>query len=106
MEANFDKYSPSDYFDDWTRNTIFPSYFDWKRIVKSCIASHENNTRKEYAFVHQGIELLNKTFSCMTNNEFWEIVDRTLDLAFKRNLQIWLKPNSYVVLLPCQNYYN
>ena len=29
----------------------------------------------------------------MTNNEFWEIVDRTPDLAFKRNLQIRLMGN-------------
>ena len=29
----------------------------------------------------------------MTNNEFWEIVDRIPDLAFKRNLQIWLMGN-------------
>ena len=38
--------------------------------------------------MHQDIEILDKTFSCMTNNEFWEIVDRIPDLAFKRNLQI------------------
>ena len=37
------KYSPSDYFDNWTSNTIFPLYFDYKRIVKSRIAAHENN---------------------------------------------------------------
>ena len=35
----------------------------------------------------------NKTFSYMTNNEFWEIVDRIPDLAFKRNLQIRLLGN-------------
>ena len=66
------KYNLSDYFDHWTRNTIFPSYFDWKRIVKShkCNAAHKNNARTEYAFVHQDIELLNKTFSCVTDNEF------------------------------------
>ena len=34
------KYSLSDYFHNWTRNRIFPSYFDWKRIVKSRIAAH------------------------------------------------------------------
>ena len=43
--------------------------------------------------MHQDIEILNKTFSCMTNNEFWEIVDRTPYLAFKRNLQIQLMGN-------------
>ena len=43
--------------------------------------------------VHQDIEILNKTFSCMTNNEFWETVDRIPDLAFKRNLQIRLMGN-------------
>ena len=80
-------------FDNWNRNTIFPSYFDWKRIVKSRIAAHENNAWTEFASVHQDIEILNKTFSCMTNNEFWEIVDRIPDLAFKRNLQIWLMGN-------------
>ena len=87
------KYSLSDYFDNWTRNKIFPSYFDWKRIVKSRIAAHENNAWTEYASMHQDIEILNKTFSCMTINEFWEIVDRTPDLAFKRNLQIRLMGN-------------
>ena len=29
----------------------------------------------------------------MTNNEFWEIVDRIPDLAFRRNLQIQLMGN-------------
>ena len=43
--------------------------------------------------MHQDIEILDKTFSCMTNNEFWEIVDRIPDLAFKRNLQIRLMGN-------------
>ena len=72
---------------------MFPSYFDWKRIVKSRIAAHENNAWTEYASVHQDIEILYKTFSGMTNNEFWEIVDRIPDLAFKRNLQIRLMGN-------------
>ena len=35
----------------------------------------------------------NKTFLCMTNNQFWEIVDRIPDLASKRNLQILLMGN-------------
>ena len=87
------KYSLSDYLDNWTRNRIFPSYFDWKRIVKSRIAAHENNAWTEYASVHQDIEILDKTFSCMANNEFWEIVYRIPDLAFKRNLQIRLMGN-------------
>ena len=43
--------------------------------------------------MHQDIEILDKTFSCMTNNEFWELVDRIPDLAFKRNLQIRLMGN-------------
>ena len=89
------KYRPSDCFDNWTRSTIFSSYFDWKSIVKSCIAAHENNAWTEYASVHQDIEILNKTFSCTSNNTLWEIVDRTPDLAFKKianmaNGQIWL----------------
>ena len=87
------KYSLSDYFDNWTGNRIFPSYFDWKRIVKPRIAAHENNAWTEYASVHQDIAILDKTFSRMTNNEFWEIVDRIPDLAFKRNLQIRLMGN-------------
>ena len=82
------KYNPSDYFDNWTRNTVFPSYFEWKRIVKSRVAAHENNAGTEYASVHQDVKILNKTFSCMANNEFWKIVARIPDLAFKRNLQI------------------
>ena len=64
----------------------FPLYFDWKRIVKARIAAHENNAWIEYASVHQDIEILNETFSCITNDEFWEIADRIPDLAFKRNL--------------------
>ena len=88
------KYSLSDYFVNRTRNTRFSSYFDWKRIVKSRIAAHGNNAWTEYASVHQDIEILNKTFSCMTNSEFWEIVDRISDRAFKRSLQIRLMGNS------------
>ena len=94
------KYNLSDYFDSWTRNTIFPLYFDGKRIVKS---AHENNAWTEYASVHQDIEILNRTFSCMTNNEFWEIVDRIPDPAFKKNLQIRLLGNfglTYNTVLP------
>ena len=49
--------------------------------------------QREYASVHQDIEILNKIFSWMTNNEFWEIVDGIPDLAFKRNLQIRLMGN-------------
>ena len=110
------KYSLSDYFDNWTRNKIFPSYFGWKRIVKSRIAAHENNAWTEYASMHQDTEILNKTFSCMTINEFWEIVDRTPDLAFKRNLQIrlmgnfglqyeapWLRKSGNSTCLLCKN---
>ena len=57
------------------------------------MACHENNAWTEYTSVHQDLEILDKTFSCMTNNEFWEIVDRIPDLAFKRNLQIQLMGN-------------
>ena len=107
-------YSLSDYFDNWTRNRIFPSYFDWKRIVKSRTVAHENNAWTEYASVNQDIEILNKTFSCMTNNEFWEIVNRIPDLAFKRNLQMrlmgnfgygtpWLRKSGSSTCLLCKN---
>ena len=60
------------------------SYFDWKRIVKSRIAASGNNAWTKYGSVHQDIEILNKIFSCMTNNQFRKIVDRTSDLAFKK----------------------
>ena len=64
-----------------------------RELLSLRIAAHENNAWTEYASVHQDIEILDKTFSCMTNNEFCEIVDRIPDLAFKRNLQIRLMGN-------------
>ena len=56
------KYSLSDYFDNWTRNTIisFPILLGREFLN---LAAHENNAQTEYAFVHQDIEILNKTFS-------------------------------------------
>ena len=57
------KYSLSDYFDNWTRNTIFPSYFDWKRIVKSRTVAHEiMHGQSMPTSVHQDTEILNKRF--------------------------------------------
>ena len=83
------KYSLRDYFDNWTKDTIFLSYFDWRELLNlSLRPMHDNDAWTEYASVHEDIEVLNKTFSCMINNEFWETVDRIPDLTFKRNLQI------------------
>ena len=47
VEILMHKYSLNDYFDNWNRNTILPSYFNWKRIVRSRITAHENNAWAE-----------------------------------------------------------
>ena len=39
------KYSLSNYFDNWARNTIFHLYLDWTRIIKCHIVAHENNVK-------------------------------------------------------------
>ena len=43
--------------------------------------------------MHQDIEIFNETFSCMTNDKFWEIANGIPDLVFNRNLWIWLMGN-------------
>ena len=81
------KYSLSDYFDNWIRNRIFPSYFDWKRIVKSRIAADENNAYTEYASVHQDILLVP-----------WKLFQRLFCFFL---LPDWLKSNHLKSRMEC-----
>ena len=83
------KYSLNDYFDTWTKNKYFLRILVGRELFNLALRSMKI-IHGESASRYRNSK---KTFQCMTNHEFWEIVDRTPDLAFKKNLQIRLMGN-------------
>ena len=51
------KYGLSSYFDSWFSDSVFPTYSQWKSIVKTKIREFEVNTWKNFVIAHPSYKL-------------------------------------------------
>ena len=51
------KYGLFSYFDSWFSDSVFPTYSQWKSIVKTKIREFEENTWKNFVIAHPSYKL-------------------------------------------------
>ena len=73
--------------------SIFPSYTEWKSIVKSRIRMHESDIWDEFCIKHPGFLVAQAFFKNVTSDQFWSIADLFPDLVSRLHVQLRLLSN-------------
>ena len=87
------KYDLINYFHTWYYEEHFPSYLNWKNIVKDSTDHFQQQEWQDYIDSHPYLILLHQNLSELTPSRFWRITSDHPDLVPKLNLQLRLMGN-------------
>ena len=87
------KYGLFSYFDSWFSDSVFPTYSQWKSIVKTKIRESEENTRKNFVIAHPSYKLSENYLDVVSPQMFWSISNQYPDLVTRLHVQIRLMGN-------------
>ena len=74
------KYDLLQYFGSWSNDFTFPSYTDWKRIVRDKIQVFERDAWSQFCDSHPDMHVAQICFGMMSIQQFWSIADEYPDL--------------------------
>ena len=89
------------YFDSWFSDSVFPTYSQWKSIVKTKIRQFEVNTWKNFVIAHPSYKLSETCLDLVSPQMFWSISNQYPDLVTRLHVQI--KPRSNDPNFSCNN---
>ena len=75
------KYDLLQFLESWHSLSIFPSYTEWKSIVKSRVRMHESDIWDEFCIKHPGVLVAQAFYKNVTSDQFWSIADLFPDLV-------------------------
>ena len=81
------------YFDSWFSDSVFPTYSQWKSIVKTKIRIFEVNTWKNFVIAHSSYKLSKTCLDLVSPQMFWSISNQYPDLVPRLHVQIRLMGN-------------
>ena len=87
------KYGLFSYFDSWFSDSVFPTYSQWKSIVKTKIQESEVNTRKNVVITQPSYKLAETCLDLVSPQMFWFISNQYTDLVTRLHVQIRLIGN-------------
>ena len=88
------KYGLFSYCDSWFSDSVFPTYSQWKSIVKTKIREFEVNTWKNFVIAHHSYKLAETCLDLVSPQMFWSISSQYPDLVVTRlHVQIRLMGN-------------
>ncbi len=87
------KYDLFDYFKLWFHESAFPSYKDWKSLVKSKIREKEFTDWHLFCADHPSMQFAKACFDNISPNKFWSIADLFPDLVSRLHVQVRLMGN-------------
>ena len=87
------KYGLFSYFDSWFSDSVFPTYSQWKSIVKTKIRKFEINTWKNFVIAHPSYTLAETCLDLVSPQMFWFISNQYPDLVTRLHVQIRLMGN-------------
>ena len=90
---NMNKYELFNYFESWFLNSVFPSYTQWKAVVKSKIKVFEENGWSAFLLEHPSFDFAKSCFELVPPQKFWSISSYYLDLVCCLHVQIRLMGN-------------
>ena len=81
------KYDLFQYFESCFNNSTFPTYTDWKIIVRDRIQYVERDARSQFCDAHPDIHVAQTCFENMSIQQFWSIADEYPDLVTRTHTQ-------------------
>ena len=87
------KYDLFHYLQFWHRDSSFPTYTQWKSIVKTKIREKENDEWLSFCQVHPGMHVAQ---ACLLNTpprQFWSLADDYPDLVSRLHIQVRIMGN-------------
>ena len=82
------KYGLFSYFDSWFSDSVFPTYSQWKSIVKTKIREFEVNTWKNFVITRPSYKLAETCLDLVYPQMFWSISNQYPDLVTRLHVQI------------------
>ena len=80
------KYDLFQYFESWFNDSTFPTYTNWKRIVRYKIQVFEGDAWSKFCNSHPDMHVVQSCFENMSIQQFWSIADEYLDLVTRLQL--------------------
>ena len=87
------KYNLFHYLELWFRESIFPTYSNWKTIVKTKILEKEAHDWFRFCSEHLSMRVAQACLENIFPYQFWSIADRYPDLVSRLHVQIRLMEN-------------
>ena len=77
------------YFETWYNHSIFPTYPNWKNIVRDSIIHFEKSAWHSYCDTHPEMQIASFCLANVTPFHFWSPADHVPDLADMFKLDLW-----------------
>ena len=87
------KYDLFQYFESWFNDSTFPTYTDWKRIVRYKIQVFEGDACSRFCNSQPDMHVVQSCFKNMSIQQFWSIADEYPDLVTRLHTQVRLMGN-------------
>ena len=87
------KYDLFQYFESWFNDPTFPTYTDWKRIVRYKIQVFEGDAWSQFCNSYPDMHVAQSSFGNMSIQQFWSIADEYPDLVTRLHTQTRLMGN-------------
>ena len=81
------------FFVSWFHNSTFPTYPNWKCIVKTKVRNFEDNVWADYCVNHPGMHIAQACLKNVTPYQFWCLADNYPDPVSRMHIQIRLMGN-------------
>ena len=80
-------------FESLYNNSTFPSYQNWKKIVRDKILAFESETWSQFCEAHLDMRVTQACFENMPPHHFWSLADKYPDLVIRIHTQFRLMGN-------------
>ena len=81
------KYDLFHHFESWYNSSTFPSYENWKRIVRDRIRVFEKDAWLQFCDNHPDIHIIQTCFENLSPPDFWSLADEYPDLVTRLHTQ-------------------
>ena len=86
------KYDLFHYFEIWFNSSTFPTYGNWKSIVKNKVRDWESRLWLEFCSGHPNMHVAQACLENVSLSKFWYLAELYLDLVSLLHIQIRLMP--------------
>ena len=90
IAESLEKFDLFYYFETWYNNSIFPTYTNWKNIVRDSIIHFEKSAWHSYCDTHTEMQIASSFLANVIPFHFWSLADHFPDLVSRLHVQVRL----------------